>query len=139
MTYRDPMLAKVHIAKNPSEAALSSWVEGRFKVTALQFLTPALGRAAIESLKSWCARVGYAVQDDAMQSKRELLYVLWGKLHAAGIVRIADLGALDGWFKTAGISPHTVAIGHLTGAQLDRAADKLGAWLRSGLAKRTAQ
>ena len=126
-------------ARNPSEAALSAWIEGRFKVSALQFLTPALGRAAIESLKSWCARVGYQVQDDALQSKRELLHVLWGKLHAAGIVRIADPAALDNWFSTAGISPHTVAISHLSAAQLDLAADKLGAWLRSGLAKRAAK
>jgi hypothetical protein len=131
-------LALYHLGavRNPEEAALAAFAQRQTGVTALQWLQVTQANTVIETLKDWCRREDFVIGRDWMEAKRELLRCLWRKLAAAGAVRIADLGALDHWFTTAGISPHTTAISHLDIAQLDQAAEKLGAWVRRSMAKK---
>ncbi|MBI2235402.1 MAG: regulatory protein GemA [Magnetospirillum sp.] len=130
-------LALYHLGavRNPEEMALAAFVQRQTRVSALQWLTPAQANVVIETLKDWCRREGFVVGADWMAAKRELLRCQWAKLAALGAVRTAELGALDDWFTTARISPHTTALGHLDINQLDQAAEKLGAWVRRTMAR----
>jgi len=130
-------LALYHLGavRDPAEAALTAFAKRMTRVSALQWLDAGQGNRVIESLKDWCAREGFAPSRDGTVSKQLLLHALWGKLAAMGAVRIADTAALNNWLTTARISPHTTAVSLLVDAQLDQAAETLGAWVRQSKAK----
>lgn len=130
-------LALYHLGavRDPAEAALTSFAKRMAGVSALQWLNAAQGNKVIEALKDWCIREGFSPSRDALVSKQLLVHALWAKLLALGAVRIAVSGALDNWLKTARISPHSTGVQLLSEAQLDQAAEKLGAWVRRAKAE----
>lgn len=130
-------LALYHLGEvtAPEESALARFVARQTGVDALQFLTIAQGRKVIEILKRWCRRVGYEPATEAMTSKRRLLVAQWLRLAAAGAVSAPGVDALGAWLATTSLAPHATtpnatALDGMDDGQLDRAAERLGAWVR---------
>lgn len=126
-------LALYHLGElaDPSEAALATFVRRQTKVDALQFLTPMQARRVIETLKGWCARVGYDVPSGKpLLAKVLLVRAQWTRLVAAGAVTDGDTLAGDlaglGW---------AVPVSLMSTAQLDQVAEALGKRVRRAIGK----
>ena len=115
--------------REPSDQALAAFVKRQTGIEALEWLTPGEAYKVIEALKAWCGRAGFEVPAGGLDAKKALLHALWAKLDALGEVAIAHSGGLDGWVSRA-VSPHDTTVNQLDAGQCDKAAERLGRWLR---------
>lgn len=118
--------------RDGSDQALAAFVRRQTGIEALEWLTPDQAYKAIEALKSWCARAGFKVPAGGLEAKKALLHALWAKLHGLGAVDDPHAWALDGWVSRA-VSPHDTTVAQLGAAQCDRAAERLGHWVRQAM------
>ena len=129
---------------DPSEGALAMFVKRHCDVEALQFATADQLRAAIEHLRAWCRRIGYAALPfDAAVScplqgsfKPGLIAAQWERLVAWRAFRAGLFARLDTWLGGRGYA--VAAPQFLTDAQADNVIDELGRWLRRLAAERAA-
>ena len=125
------------VVRDPHDDALASWMCRQTGMDAARWATPAQCSACIEALKDWMARDGgvdwrpYARSGKrpVHKPRARVLEALWRKLHEAGAVRIADLGALHSW-----VVGHRRGLGDcysaLDAKEQDKLIRELGKWLR---------
>lgn len=129
-----------------SEVALAAFAERQTGVAALQWVRGEDASRVIDALKAMCGRAGYqAPATDGklrpgmvaviMAAKRDLVRQVWARLAAIGVIQILDPAALNVWVSNR-IAGHRTNVDMLSGQDLDRAAAKLGEWLRRVMRQR---
>ena len=124
------------VVRDNRDSALAAWICRQTGIDAASWATPAQTAACIEALKDWLAREAgvdwspYAV--DGGKPKHvpgaRVLEAIWRKLHEAGAVRIADLGALHYW--VVGFRRDQACYTTLNSSTLAQLHRHLGEWLR---------
>jgi len=105
----------------------------------LAFVTPSEANAIVEALKAIGARHGWHVPFDdpgGMTARANLVFAQWKKLHELGAAHVLDEGAMICWARSQGVIENTMTIGQWKRHELDKAAKKLGTWLRGVLKRR---
>ena len=134
------------VVDDPAPSALDRFVERQSGIRALKWLPPEKIAGVVEALRSMCARAGFDVPFDTRGEKKglavreQLVRAIWRRLEEAGALAFKDdshrANALDAYFDGR-VSPCKKGVDHpmTTAAELDRCAEKLGAWLRAARAK----
>jgi phage gp16-like protein len=114
--------------RDPSEAALGSFVERHTGVAALQFADGEKLNRVIEHLKEWCGRIGYHESGEHADWNVALINAQWDRLIALGALKNGVFARLDTWLHHQGF--HVAAPQFLTEPEQHRVIDRLGQWLR---------
>jgi len=117
------------VVRDAGDPALAAFVRRQTRIEALEWLTPGEAYKVIEALKAMCKRAGFEVPAGGLEAKKALLRALWARLHALGAVDDPHLWALDAWV-TRVVSPHDTTVAQLDAGQCDKAAERLGRWVR---------
>jgi len=108
---------------DPSERALTAWVERQYQVSDLRFVPAADAFAVIEGLKQWAGRKGvdWTANKDP---RRCILAAQWSRLVAAGAAPALDLSTFA--------KPITgqASVAFANGAELDKVIAALGGLVR---------
>ena len=123
------------IVRDRRDEALAAWICRQTGLDAAVWATPRQTAACIEGLKDWLAREGVDWSPYARDGKRpvhkpraRIMEALWRKLHEAGAVEIADLGALHSW--VVGFRRAQEPYQALPSTIQDALIRELGKWLR---------
>lgn len=121
--------------------ALDHFVQRQAGVAALKWLAPEAAHSVVQALKDWLGRCGFDLpshkaRDVKKLALQRLVRAQWARLEEAGALAFRDethrAAALDSYFdRYAAACSKGIAHPMTTPAELDKCAERLGAWLRT--------
>ena len=123
------------VVEDRYDTALCAWLRRYSGVEAARWMTPRQVSVAVEGLRAWLARApdsggGGVAWTREGDPRHDVLRAQWRRLHALGLVRIADRAALDAYAARHARIGRKISVLHLTAAQADALIQHLGERIR---------